>query len=103
MEDIISNWHVTKLQSESDHKIIQFELAIPKVERKTKTFMSEKNKTDFRTQLEQASNDYLETLDKSFTSVDALETITNKFINTVKELHKTNSRTYQIKIKPRQT
>ena len=57
MESMITNWRVTKLQSESDHRIISFELAIPKTETKTKNFMSNKNKNNFRMQLEEASKE----------------------------------------------
>ena len=62
MEDLISDWRVSKLQSESDHKIIQFELSVPEVERKMRTVM--------RTQISQLSKFKLKTMrKKSFVTV----------------------------------
>ena len=66
-----------------------------------RTVMSETNKNTFKTQIELQARSILDKCDKNHTNVHKLESTMNQFIDKVKDIHKANSRTYEIKIKPK--
>ena len=101
MESLISDWKVSKMHSESDHRIIEFTLSVPKIEKKKRTVMSKTNKTNFTTSVEEKAAKMLTGFDKEYTDVKSLEANTNAFIKCVKDAHLANSRSYEIKIKPK--
>ena len=101
MEDIISDWRVSKLESHSDHRIIEFKLSAPKVERKYKTVMTDQCKRLFTEQIKEEARTMLESIDKESKSVQGLEELMNGFITMINKLSKANSRTYEVKIESR--
>ena len=48
------------------------------------------------------AKDMLDNLDQEYTDVETLEAITDTLIKETKALHLLNSRTYQVKIKPKE-
>ena len=83
------------------HKIIQFELSVPEIEKRKRTVMSEENKTNFAKTVEKTARDLLNNCDKVHTNIRKVESTVSTFINGVKEAHKANSRTYSVKVKPK--
>ena len=83
LENMVENWKVSKLNSESDHTIITFTLTVPKIEKKKRTVMSEKQKESFTSAVDQKAMEILEQCDKEHTNVLALEKLTDIFTSGV--------------------
>ena len=103
MENVVENWKVSKMNSESDHRFITFDLAVPKIEKKKRTVMNENHKKNFTAEVEGEARNILDNCNSVSTSIGDLEQITDRFVKGVQKAYKTNSRTYEVKIKPKNT
>ena len=97
MEDIVNNWKVSKRDTNSDHKLIEFNIRALEPETKYKTTMTNEQKSNFMTELDDRLRKDIADLNPKTVNVMDLEGITDIVIKAFKDVEASNSTTREIR------
>ena len=71
--------HFSKLQSESDHRFIEFDIKAPEIQKKKRTVMTKENEKAFTREMESVAEELLSQVNREHTTVDSIEHLPHQF------------------------